>query len=172
MIAAILIAALCGSERLAVKTLRDPATGALLPARKDTVAELVSLSAPRWSSRATRRRIERQVVQLEVEVIAFKSEADGDIHAIIRDAAAAGDFGSPIGRPLMVAELPKPACAFGSIHASRMIKARADFLRLVKKQHVGRLRLTGVVFFDKVHGQIGGARNGVEIHPVLKVERR
>jgi hypothetical protein len=48
---------------------------------------------------AGRRRVERQVVQLEVEVIGFKTESDGDIHAIIRDAGAAGDFGSPIGRP-------------------------------------------------------------------------
>jgi hypothetical protein len=29
---------------------------------------------------------------------------------------------------------------------------------------------TGVIFFDKLHGQIGGAWNGVEPHPVLKVE--
>jgi hypothetical protein len=31
--------------------------------------------------------------------------------------------------------------------------------------------VTGVVFFDRNHGQIGAAWNGVELHPVLAVER-
>ena len=39
------------------------------------------------------------------------------------------------------------------------------------RRHVQHLRVTGVIFFDKVHGQIGGSRNGVELHPVLDVER-
>jgi hypothetical protein len=39
------------------------------------------------------------------------------------------------------------------------------FQRLMKK-HVQRLRLTGVVF-DKLHGQVGGAPNGVELHPMV-----
>ena len=34
------------------------------------------------------------------------------------------------------------------------------------KKHVQRLRLTGVVF-DKLHGQVGGAPNGVELHPMV-----
>jgi hypothetical protein len=34
-----------------------------------------------------------------------------------------------------------------------------------------RARITGVGFFDKVHGQMGVSQaNGIEIHPVLKVE--
>ena len=34
-----------------------------------------------------------------------------------------------------------------------------------------RARLTGPAFFDKVHGQMGVSQsNGIEIHPVLKVE--
>jgi hypothetical protein len=33
------------------------------------------------------------------------------------------------------------------------------------------VRITGVGFFDKVHGQMGVAQlNGIELHPVLKVE--
>lgn len=30
-----------------------------------------------------------------------------------------------------------------------------------------RLRVTGVGFYDKIHGQSGVARNGIELHPVL-----
>jgi hypothetical protein len=33
------------------------------------------------------------------------------------------------------------------------------------------VRITGVGFFDKVHGQMGVSQfNGIELHPVLKVE--
>jgi len=33
------------------------------------------------------------------------------------------------------------------------------------------VRITGVGFFDKVHGQMGVAQsNGIELHPVLKIE--
>jgi hypothetical protein len=34
-----------------------------------------------------------------------------------------------------------------------------------------RARITGVGFFDKVHGQMGVSQsNGIELHPVLKIE--
>jgi len=32
------------------------------------------------------------------------------------------------------------------------------------------VRVTGVGFFDYVHGQSGVAPNGIELHPVLDVE--
>jgi hypothetical protein len=33
----------------------------------------------------------------------------------------------------------------------------------------GRARVTGVAFFDFLHGQTGVAPNGIELHPVLSV---
>jgi len=30
--------------------------------------------------------------------------------------------------------------------------------------------VTGVLFFDKLHGQLGVAPNGVELHPVISPE--
>jgi hypothetical protein len=33
-----------------------------------------------------------------------------------------------------------------------------------------KARLTGVGFFDRVHGQNGGAPNGIELHPILCIE--
>jgi hypothetical protein len=34
-----------------------------------------------------------------------------------------------------------------------------------------RARITGVGFFDRVHGQMGVSQsNGIELHPVLKIE--
>lgn len=32
-----------------------------------------------------------------------------------------------------------------------------------------RARITGVGFFDRVHGQTGVAKNGLELHPILKI---
>ena len=32
------------------------------------------------------------------------------------------------------------------------------------------VRVTGVVYFDRLHGQTGVAPNGVELHPVLSIE--
>jgi hypothetical protein len=32
------------------------------------------------------------------------------------------------------------------------------------------VRVTGVGFFDFLHGQTGVAPNGIELHPVLKIE--
>ena len=34
------------------------------------------------------------------------------------------------------------------------------------------VRLRGVLFFDKSHGQLFGAWNGAELHPVLEVTKR
>ena len=46
--------------------------------------------------------------------------------------------------------------------------AVATFKTKVKPTAV---RITGVGFFDKVHGQMGVSQlNGIELHPVLKVE--
>jgi hypothetical protein len=34
-----------------------------------------------------------------------------------------------------------------------------------------RAQITGVGFFDKIHGQMGVSQlNGIELHPVLKIE--
>jgi hypothetical protein len=154
---AILLALVCGVDRWSVKTLQDnPPLSAPQPA---TVEQLLTLRAPKWSGRAKRRAIERTVVVVDVEVLAFKRESDGDLHAIIRGAPG----------KVMVAELPSPSCTGGSIYARAMARARASFERLVKAR-VSRMRVTGMVFFDRVHGQTGGAANGAEIHPVLKVE--
>jgi hypothetical protein len=35
----------------------------------------------------------------------------------------------------------------------------------------GFYTITGVGFIDKVHGQLGHADNGIEIHPVFSVEQ-
>jgi len=38
------------------------------------------------------------------------------------------------------------------------------------RQLNGLATITGVAFFDRVHGQIGVAPNGIELHPVLSIK--
>jgi hypothetical protein len=63
----------------------------------------------------------------------------------------------------MIAEAPSPACI-----------ARAKLVRRVQMRAARRAvrvcrraRVTGVAFFDYLHGQIGVAPNAIELHPVL-----
>src|SRR2546428_2360996 len=100
VVAALVLAAFagCGAERVLVKNLLDHP--ALAAPRRATVEQLLTLRPPRWGNRAPRHPVERTVVIVDIEVLAFKNEADGDIHVIIR------------GRPgaVMIAELPLETC--------------------------------------------------------------
>ena len=70
----------------------------------------------------------------------------------------------------MIAELPDVGCTAGSPFGRQIETAKRTFIRLMQRR-VQHLRLTGGIFFERLHGQIGVAPNGVELHPVLtKVE--
>ena len=72
----------------------------------------------------------------------------------------------------MIAEIPSPdcagACASGRTEEFR--KARAVLTALPEEVARVIVVVTGVGFFDFLHGQTGAAPNGIELHPVLKVE--
>lgn len=166
MLFAVLIASgffSCGVERQDVKVLRDPGAARLTAPQQVTVEQLVGARRP-YGSRG-RARIERIVVAVDAVVIGVKDESDGDLHVSL-----AGQSGATV-----IAEFPSPACTSGSAYAAQMQKARENFLRLASvfgRRRVGplRLRFTGVVFFDRVHGQSNAAINGIELHPLLAVE--
>src|SRR5437879_4431938 len=110
----------CGVERQDVKTLRDRGARKLEAPKVATVEQLVMLRSPRWWRWAPRHRIERAVVQVDIELLAFRNESDGDIHAIIR-----GGRGF-----LMIAEFPAVFCTGGSPYAQQMQQARQRFLQM------------------------------------------
>ena len=68
-----------------------------------------------------------------------------------------------------------PAAAFSvsppSSHArlAAMAAAPSEMAAFKIKVKPTKVRLTGVGFFDRVHGQSGVAPNGIELHPVLNV---
>jgi hypothetical protein len=96
----------------------------------------------------------------------YKLEDDSDYHLVIRDEA-----GNTI-----ITEIPCPCCVGAtSPFASAIANARADFdARFTATEDFQTANvpvlLTGVGFFDFLHGQTGVAPNGIELHPIIGIE--
>ena len=105
----------------------------------------------------------------------YKKEADVDYHIVLQD-----DSGKT-----MVTEIPSPACIITTVagqprvpapspFAQQIASARAKFdahftaSSLFQTANVP-VQVTGVGFFDFIHGQTGVAPNGIELHPVLDI---
>lgn len=159
MIALLLAAALsCGVERQPVKVGADPAAASvdLKHPVLSTVDALRDLHAP--DKPAARTKLEERLVVINADLVLVKHESDGDYHLVLRE-----------GSRTMIAEIPDPRC----------VPARSPFyagVQRARKQmagiHAGPVRVTGVLFFDFIHGQTGVAPNGVELHPVLDIIQR
>jgi hypothetical protein len=146
-----------------------------------TIAALTSEPAPsRWPPLGRVRPVETTVWVLDATVVAFKLEHDGDYHLVLSDMHSAD----------MIIEIPDPKSVDPSSRFRIQIaSARAAFDARFGQQitalaaliqpampapmivHVAvPVRVTGVGFFDFIHGQAGVASNGVELHPVLSIE--
>jgi hypothetical protein len=159
----------CGAYRWSVKTLADAdASRVDLHPRQTTIARLVRLPPP--STGASRRvgPVEFQTYTVRARLLAMKLEPDSDVKVVIAD---------PRTGATMVAKLPAAACAVGaplSLQA-RMNAARTALVRACGSPSSrglvtplqGAATLTGVGFFDRLHGMQGQARNAIELHPVL-----
>lgn len=158
-------ASACGIERWAVKTLTDPAARQVdFKPVVSEVYKLVNMPVPVGDDRA-RFPEERRTYRVRVSLLAFKYEADGDVHLVIGDPANPGTT--------MIAELPNVTCTRGAQHRWAMEVARRKLGAAVGLPSSSRYRaltgtatVTGVLFFDRAHGQRGVARNGVELHPL------
>ena len=164
MLVAVLFAAsaLCGWERRAVKTMTDPdAPNVQLAPVRSSIAEVAALPRPP-SAHGRRRSAERQVVTLDGYVVQVRNEDDGDLHVVLADEAYT-----------MIIEFPHDVCMRASRVFSQATKARQDLMRFLGNGPVHgnlKVRVTGVVFFDRWHNQSGVASNAVELHPVLAVQ--
>ncbi len=155
----------CGTERWSVKTGTDPDVGIVNRiAQPTTITSLLALPAPKTLPAANRiAPTEEQVFRLtDVTLQQFKLEADNDIHLIVSD-----------GKHTMNVEIPSPKCVkSGSPFAAEIAKTRATFTaKYTPSSNFTTanipISVDGVGFFDKLHGQRGGAANGVELHAVL-----
>lgn len=153
--------AACGVQRWPVKILADPDRDSVSSTPEPTsIAALVALPEPR-ESRPARGRLamERRTFRIRAILVTTRTQADGDLHLVLADPSDSSKQ--------LIAEIPDSACALGSRHASDFAEAR----RTVDGLAFGLLiEVTGVAFWDNDHGQIGNAANGIEIHPVIRVE--
>src|SRR5262245_9529807 len=158
----------CGVERWSVKTLADPAGRTLrLTPKGTTIRALRRKTVPGYLGLRRGRGVERTTFRVRAKLVEMKLEADSDIHLVIADPSRTG--------ATMIAELPSPSCTAGATPKARlkMRQARKAFIAACGsptgsfRKLSGTATVTGVGFFDQIHGQTGVAPNGIELHPVV-----
>lgn len=167
----------CGIERWEVKTLSD--AGAKKVNIKEPQVQSIQGLASQKSPLAGKRTppssrvsaLEYKTFTVTAALIGYKLEPDGDFYVVLADQNDR--------QQIMIAEIPDPQCdgARTSGHGDEYQSARAELIHLLgpPRQTLTRLdghvvvTITGVGFFDVVHGQTGGAKNGFELHPVLSI---
>lgn len=161
----------CGTERWDVKTLNDPDVGdvdfsTVVP---KTISDLNAL--PQNCSPADPRAgdPEHTVYEVTGMITVVKPEADRDMHIAVADP------NNP--DKTMVVEVVDPSCpgAKTSPHLSKLKHARTMFQDLLGNGDLQSLegfvvRVRGVGFYDRAHGQTGLSDSCLELHPVLEIE--
>jgi len=162
----------CGGKRWPVKTLADPAgPGLRLDRVQATTVETLRRLPPRPGGESSRGdTVERTVYRVAARLVAAKViEDDSDIHLVISDPKTGGS---------MIAELPAFSCTVGATRQARLLmqRARLAFVKAcgdpgsddyAEYGHRSRATVTGLGFFDFLHGQRGVAPNAIELHPVI-----
>lgn len=153
----------CGVERWDVKTATDPGASRIDPAIHDTTILALGKLRP-WSLPVRQFPVETTTYRVRATLTAFITEADSDYHLVLGDGKG----------HTMIAEIPLPACVSGGPLKVQMAAARATFdakFRNAPGVHRVFIPVTvvGVGFFDRIHGQLGVAPNGIELHPVLSI---
>lgn len=156
----------CGVERWAVKTLTDPAANQVtLALQGSNIADLVSIAPPV----APTDRVgptETTTFQISGTLTFAKKEADGDYHLVLDDGHG----------NTMIVEATDPACAHGSLVLPQIEAVRQQLDTQLPALAAGQVIkpdmaavVSGVGFFDRLHGQTGVAPNGIELHPLIAI---
>ncbi len=159
----------CGVERWSVKTGTDAGARSInlgyhFPTAIRRLSALTAPSSLPSSSRV--RPVETTVYTLTGTLLRYKEEQDSDYHLVISD-----------GQHTMITEIPASYCVGSSSPlAAGIRRARAQFTQRYhpSPDHFlythAKVQITGVGFFDFLHGQSGVAPNGIELHPVLDIQ--
>ena len=154
-----------------IKTLSDPDVGLINFNPQDTtVDQLRALTKP--ASLPPNNRIaptEETTFRVTAQALKMKLEDDHDIHFIIADSERRDTHDDRrVPRCRQKARL--------SPRTRTRWQARQQFVGLFGQPSAGQLTdiagtvvLTGVGFFDFLHGQTGVAPNGIELHPILSI---
>ncbi|GEM_PF-1419819 len=162
-----------GKERWAIKTLADAGAARLKPKSiwKTTVNQLVHLPAERGKEQI-RLATETKIVRVRARLVGISLEKDGDYHVAIAD---------PDTGQTMIAEAVNPKYFSNRKWKSTIQQVRKAFDQQFHRspnakfsdpkftELIGEATIEGVLFFDRAHGQIGKARNNLEIHPILRI---
>jgi hypothetical protein len=158
----------CGEERWSVKTGTDPDAGSVNTSAVTPTSVAAMGSLPKPTSLPENARIrptETTVYSITATLTFFKREDDSDYHLVLTDTAG----------NTMITEIPLPACVGEtSPFKAAITSARAEFDAAYAattsfKTANAPVTVTGVGFFDFLHGQTGVAPNGIELHPVLDI---
>lgn len=168
---------LCGTERWDVKTLADPgAAGVDLTPITATVEELRAMPVPGPLALHTPRYPqETKTYRVTARLAVAALERDHDYHLVLAGSTS---------QATMIVEIPDPACVASHVSAvvSGIARTRAYFDQTFGAPSAApqfttfsgtpTISVTGVLFFDTLHGQRGVAPNGVELHPVLDLQKQ
>jgi hypothetical protein len=99
-------------------------------------------------------------------ITSWQEESDHDLHVTLVDVDEQ--------RTELIVEIPDGQCqgACRSGYTRAFAAARRRFYERINTATVDtiRMRVMGVGFFDRSHGQLGAAPNLIELHPVLALE--
>lgn len=152
----------CGTERWSVKTLTDPLAARVdLTPRDSTIASMSAIVPPVGPTDRV-MPTEEETFRVKGVITLVKQEADSDYHVVIENPQGA----------TMIVEATSVSCDQGSLVAGQIALVRqAMDKQFPGGRFTGRMpaTVTGVGFFDRLHGQAGVAPNGIELHPLTAV---
>jgi len=153
----------CGYDRWPVKVLVDKDRQQVdFNPFDTTIAKLVGIPIHEIPYPRDRRiePEELRVYRLRARLVKIRHEQDSDLHLILAD----------LDKPSiqMIVEIPAPECGEGSSHQEDYRKAR-EAMSSIRIDDV--VEVSGVGFFDFIHTADGAAKNGFELHPVIKIQR-
>ena len=163
----------CGIERWSVKTLANPAGRTLtLSPKATTIRALRNRTVPGYLGLRRSRGVERTTFRVRAKLVEMKLEGDSDIHLVIADPTRSG--------ATLIAEFPLATCTTRATPRARLKMRRARNALIAAcgspsssfRRLSGTATISGVGFFDQIHGQTGVAPNGIELHPVVSFSGR
>lgn len=175
---------------MGVKVAADTAAGEIDPSRITdvTLKQLNEIAEPNDlpKDEDTRHSAEKRLLRVVGQLVEYRDEADKDYHLIITDGGkyTPGGTKTKATGHSFIAEIPSPDCIAGKKLPMNTRSQFQEQLEAVRKAfdegpatEVGPknemdipVRITGLAFFDRPHGQTGRAKNNLEIHPILNIE--
>ena len=165
-------AAECGVERWAVKTLSDKRVNRVdFHPHDSSIGRLRKKVAPHVGSDTPRiDGVETTNYRVRARLIEFKREEDKDIHLVIGvPSSPAEDDDRRVPRHHLPGCPPIAEEGADGPGPPALVAACGQPSSSSFHQLQGTATVTGVGFFDILHGQTGVAPNGIELHPVLRL---